>query len=66
MKLYKASYIKKNLSFPHVLPLLFNDSRYAWDIDSDGHPTPTPSLLLTAIHAYLSCIFQKDCELDLS
>jgi len=51
--------IKKNLAFPHVLSLLFSDSRYAWDIgdDSDGHTTPTPSLLLTAIHAHLSCIF---------
>jgi len=28
--------------------------------DSDGHTTHTPSLLLTAIHAHLSCIFQKD------
>jgi len=26
---------------------------------------PLPSLLLTAIHAHLSCIFQNDCELDL-
>jgi len=32
----------------------------------DGHTTPTPSLLLTASHAHFSCIFQIDCELDLS
>jgi len=34
------------------------------------HPLPCHihihSLLFTAIHAHFSCIFQKDCELDLS
>jgi len=36
--------------------------------DSDGHiPHPLPTLLLTDIHAHLSCIFQKDWKkLDLS
>jgi len=28
-------------------------------------PHPLPSLLLTTIHAHLSYILQKDCELDL-
>jgi len=49
--------IKNNLAFPHILPLLFSDSRYAWDIgdDSDGNTIP----LMPDIYTYFMFTYSQ-------